>query len=251
MECCRGQAFTRRWHRLASLAALRAHAQTLLELPGLHKVGRHWWDRPAQYTYQLAPARFGSWAGHGTGRAWRNGNGGIGTATSARAAAESSPSCGPARSGLEVWRRRPRLCDNAADSLSEAGPLTTRENVAPSLQGCVFALQHPAARWRSIRGARRKSFQPRSSSCGDARSEMNCRPVRSAPGKEGTPWSVRTRSHKVSSRQIPSRDSNPTRRPSSAARTRRSGAVLGSASASDLSSAPAPSWGKGSCGTAT
>ena len=42
-------------------------------------------------------------------------------------------------------------------------------------------VQAPAAQQqqrRNKRGARRKSFQPRSSSCGDARSEMSWRPVR-------------------------------------------------------------------------
>ena len=73
----------------------------------------------------------------------------------------------------------------------------------------------------------------------------------SAPRKrEGTLCSVRTRQHEDSSRQMPSRDANPTRRPSSAARTRRCAAVPGASSAGRASAA-AVAWIKGACGASS
>jgi len=121
------------------------------------------------------------------------------------------------------------LREAACCSSSDHAPLAKSSQRRSSSAGGTRA--SPAARKRSMRGARQNSFQPRSSSCGDTRSAMSCKPARSAVrnaprSRVGTPCKVRLRWRKATSRVIASREASSICMPAAAAAVRLSAAVL-------------------------
>ena len=124
--------------------------------------------------------------------------GASGSATSARPAAESSPMCTRAvaraaraarSSGGRPVRDRGAAEPDASCSSSGQAPRAKRSQRRSSSAGGMS--ESPPERWRSIRGARQKSFQPRSSCTGDSRSAISCKPaqraVRRAPRRRRHP----------------------------------------------------------------
>ena len=123
------------------------------------------------------------------------------------------------RPGLDRLQRAPRCAlklprgHRHHRACCRVGGVPSRNCVGCLLQQFRPRPASPAARKTSMRGARQNSFQPRSSSCGDSRSVISCKPARSAVRNAlrrqvGTPCKVRIRWRNATSRVIASREAS-------------------------------------------
>ena len=157
-----------------------------------------------------------------------------GSAVRARLAADSSPKCASAEarsaracSGSR-WASPLLLPDGAADapaaSASSCAQRPWRKDSARRSSSAGCTRDSPGARYRSMCGASRNSFQPRSISVGEP-CVASSRPVHSVMRKAprtraGTPCRVRALAWMVSRRSSSSNCCKPARRPTSAWATR-------------------------------
>ena len=150
----------------------------------------------------------------------------------------------PGRSSCEGRGRRSHVGDSgSADSFrEELQPHSTREGISGVAARSALRASHPRHGGGACAGQGKTASSVALLAASEARSKTRLRPVRSAVrsaprSRDGMPLRASTRRRRWSSRQIPSKETSPARRPSSAARTRRCAAGPASSAATASASA--------------